>query len=693
MLIREVILENFMSYEYARVPLRDGVNVVCGPNGSGKSSFLVGICVALGDTYTERSKKLSDLIRWGQERARVSLMLDNSRKEDGRLTRNLRQDGKYWFEINQKSAQKYEVVDILQGLGFDPSNMLIIMHQSMPTQFAALPPREKLKTLETAVGFETYRSDVVEAKSKLGGILSEEESLNELLDRASETLGYWREQFERLQVKKQHQTRIVFLQREMAWSRVTALEGALRNLEQELERANSDLYDAEAEMERSSKLVLDAHSELKKYQSAWTELVEKRVEFERKIGICEYTLQNSKESLIQLDGMIKSSGENRRKFEIGTEALRSRLKEGPTTLDDYFNLLAELEQTQVDAYDSWSTELEEQRTEIHGSMDPLSTQLSEAEAGARGVIEDMALVQASIDETNDRYIDGRISMALLKDRRGRLKRRIDGLKGEIDRVRRDLNDAEAEALIKGSRVETGRDSEEILGDIRKISGILMGLADVSEDAEAMYESYSRTYTELKEKVEQVRESRRKVMEEIDERTKRWLEVMRTLLEEVNSRYQSLLSMLQATGEVRLVDTLDIEEAGLEIWVGYKGAVPSRLDPYTHSGGERSTSVMAFLLALQQNVVSPFRAVDEFDLHMDPKNKEVVSEFIPVHGDHPEPDHLQGRRHPRHPGPQDRGRIHSEGRGVAWRTRRPGPSWRESSACAGRSPREHWTPST
>jgi chromosome segregation protein len=105
MLIREVILENFMSYEYARVPLRDGVNVISGPNGSGKSSFLIGICVALGDTYTERSKKLSDLIRWGEDRARVSLLLDNSVKEGRRpiprfdsdvirRTRNLRRDGK-----------------------------------------------------------------------------------------------------------------------------------------------------------------------------------------------------------------------------------------------------------------------------------------------------------------------------------------------------------------------------------------------------------------------------------------------------------------------------------------------------------------------------------------------------------------------------------------------------------------------
>jgi chromosome segregation ATPase len=639
MLIREVILENFMSYEYARVRLKEGVNVVCGPNGSGKSSFLVGICVALGDTYTERSKKLSDLIRWGQDQARVSLLLDNSAREGGRrpiprfdsdlirLTRNLRRDGKYGFEINEKGAQKHEVVDILKGLGFDPTNMLIVMHQNMPTRFAALSIQEKLTTLETAVGFESYRSDVIQAKRKLSGILSEERSLNELLDRARETLGYWREQNERLQEKRQHQTRIVFLQREMAWSRVVALESALSRLEQELDRADAELYEAEAEMGRNGKLVLDLQDELRRYQDERSNLVEKRVDLERTIGICEFTIGNAKDRTLQLDSMLKSSQENRRRFEISAEALKERLKSGPTTLDDFFNLLGEMEETQVEAYDSWHSELAGQRSEIDVSIDTLTRQLSEADAQVKDVIENTMIMNARIDDTRDKYIDGRIRMALLTDRRGRLRRRIDGLKGDIDRVRRDLNDAEAEALIKGARVETGRTSEEILGDIRKTSGILMGLANVSEDAEAMYESYSRTYSELQEKVEQVRESRRQVMEEIEERTKRWRDVMRNLLQEVNSRYQSLLSMLPATGEVRLTETSDIEEAGLEIWVGFRGAQPSRLDPYTHSGGERSTSVMAFLLSLQQNVLSPFRAVDEFDLHMDPKNKEVVSEFI------------------------------------------------------------------
>ena len=72
-----------MSYEYARVAFRPGVNLIVGPNGAGKSSLLLAISVALGQTYTERSKKLSSLIRWDKDQARVTVILDNS-KQNGR---------------------------------------------------------------------------------------------------------------------------------------------------------------------------------------------------------------------------------------------------------------------------------------------------------------------------------------------------------------------------------------------------------------------------------------------------------------------------------------------------------------------------------------------------------------------------------------------------------------------------------
>jgi chromosome segregation ATPase len=639
MLIKEVIIKNFMSYEYARIPLRDGVNIVCGPNGAGKSSLLLAICVALGDTYTERSKKLSDLIRWEQDQAEVSLILDNSPRDDGkrpvpifnidevRLARNLRRDGKYTFELNQRTVSKAEVVELLKGFGFDPDNMLIIMHQNMPGRFANLSPQERLVMFEEAVGFNTFRRDIVEAKQRLGGILSEEKSLNQLLDRARETLAYWREQNERLQEKKQLQTRMNFLQREMAWSKVLHLEGRVKELEQELDQADADLYAAEEEMNRFGKAVVDSNEALKQLRIQWMEFIERRVEAEKALGISEFSINSSKERIQSINKMLGSSGEQRKKLEFTAQTLRERLNKGPTKLDDYFNIIDELEKTQTETFEGWSGELITQRGEAESRIKQLTRQLSDAEAAVSHVTEDMEVIRVRIDATTDQHIEGRIQLALLKDKRGRLKRRIEELKAEIDHANTERRDAEAEAMIKGPRVETGRTSDDVLNEIRKTSGILMGLAVVPEDAEEMYDSYSRTYKDIQEKVAQVQEDRRHVMAEIEERTRKWSEVIHNLLDEVNARYQSLLSRLQARGEVRLINPSDIEEAGLEIFVSFKGGQLSRLDTYTHSGGERSTTVMAFLLALQQNVLSPFRAVDEFDLHMDPKNKEVVSEFI------------------------------------------------------------------
>jgi chromosome segregation protein len=37
--------------------------------------------------------------------------------------------------------------------------------------------------------------------------------------------------------------------------------------------------------------------------------------------------------------------------------------------------------------------------------------------------------------------------------------------------------------------------------------------------------------------------------------------------------------------------------------------------------------MSFLLALQQHVRSPLRAVDEYDVHMDPKNRELIARML------------------------------------------------------------------
>jgi chromosome segregation protein len=191
----------------------------------------------------------------------------------------------------------------------------------------------------------------------------------------------------------------------------------------------------------------------------------------------------------------------------------------------------------------------------------------------------------------------------------------------------DLNDYVKRAETVGQRLVPMKNTMDILEELRVTDGHLAALADVSEDIERMYESYSKLYLELKEKARLVAENREKALEEVNARMDAWRNVIRKLLAQVNAKYKKILAQAFAVGEVKLTNEMDIEAAGLEIFVGFKGGNPVPLNAYTQSGGERSTATVTFLLALQQHVHSPFRAVDEYDVHMDPKNREIIANLI------------------------------------------------------------------
>jgi chromosome segregation protein len=237
------------------------------------------------------------------------------------------------------------------------------------------------------------------------------------------------------------------------------------------------------------------------------------------------------------------------------------------------------------------------------------------------------VLDEAIEKVGNQVLDSRVKLALLQYR-------IENAKTTLERMDRELNDAKVrledttrKAEQVGFRVAVVKEASDILDEIRVTEGHLAALSDVSEDIERMYESYSKLYLELKEKAQLVAENRERTLEEVRTRMQSWRTVMQTFLDRVNLEYQKTLNQAQAEGEVRLANGHDIEAAGLEILVGFKGGRPVPLDAYTQSGGERTTATMSFLLALQQHVRSPFRAVDEYDIHMDPKNREIIGQMI------------------------------------------------------------------
>jgi chromosome segregation ATPase len=594
MLIQEVILENFMSYEYARVPFKQGVNIIGGPNGAGKSSLLLAISVGLGQTYTERSRKLSDLIRWGKDQARVTLILNNSKQGNKRpvskyskdqlfLTRVLRRDGKYFFELENRVASKQDVERLLGKFGVDPDNMLIIMHQSMVEQFSVLSNMEKLRMVEAAVGLEPFRENVLQAKTKLMRILSQEESVSKLLEQAEQTLHYWHEQYEKYQEKKQLQLKRRFLDRELVWAEVEKREAIIKGLQANFNKNQQALG---------------------------------KIEDERQAIISQLDGQQTQQQTLK--GDIKSVFEERL-------SLEREIAQNESTLSLIGQLLGEAQVLETIANKSQFKLL---RSENLKKMVETSKQrIAEANEQVKENQKKMLKLENSTEKISSEALDKRVTLALLEFKRANAIVEMKTIEKQLREAEENLNAAVLKAQQSGERIAVLKSNAEIQDEIGLTNGHLAALADVSEDIERQYESYSKLYLELKEKAQLVAENREKTLEEVKTRMQSWRTVMENLLERVNVEYQKIMSQTLATGEVKLSSAQDIENAGLEIYVGFKGGKPVALDAYTQSGGERTTATMGFLLALQQHVRSPFRAVDEYDIHMDPKNREMIAKVL------------------------------------------------------------------
>ena len=585
-----------MSYEYARVPFKPGVNVIGGPNGAGKSSLLLAISVGLGQSYTERSRKLSDLIRWDKDKARVTLILNNSKRGNRRpvskynkdqlfLTRVLRRDGKYWFELENRAATKQDVERLLGKFGVDPDNMLIIMHQNMVEQFSVLSNMEKLRMVEAAVGLEPFRENVLQAQRKLTRILSQEESVGKLLESAEQTLNYWREQYTKYQEKKQLQTKRRFLDRELLWAEVERREGNFKALQADRQKEKEILNLIEMETETAKTQVEEQRSQQEALRDEMKTVFGERLSLERGFAENEVTASMVQQLLKEASVLQSEIEKNVNQFKLfRSENLRELLENSQQNLSKI------------------NEKVKENQTKIRS-------------------------LEEAAEKVTNQVLDNRIQLALLHYRRENIMADLKKIDDALNDAKANLNVTTAKAEQTGARIAVVKSPAEILDEIRVTDGHLAALAGVSEDIERMYESYSKLYLELKEKARVVAENREKTLDEVKTRLHAWRNVMQSLLERVNLEYQRIMGKTLASGEVRLANGHDIETTGLEILVGFKGGKPVALDAYTQSGGERTTATMSFLLALQQHVRSPFRAVDEYDIHMDPKNREMIAHML------------------------------------------------------------------
>jgi len=519
-----------MSYKYAIIPIHPRLNLILGPNGSGKSSILLGVSVGLGQSRSGRAEKLSDLIRNGEDVARVTLVFDNSPGQDGKrpvsfirsdelvITRYLRRDGEYWSQINYNPATKMEIDEILSLFGIDPSNMLIIMHQYMIEEFASLDPPEKLRLVEGAVGLSGLRENIKASQERLSRIVSEEKSVEALLNEARETLGMWRAEYEKLVKKRELQALHAELNRLLKWSVYNQLNAEKTRLEENVSKLEARIAEGNRIVSRT----------MEKCEKVWSRLNKARMKLKRVF------------------------------FKASEKGFDDNL------IDEY-------------------SKLDEEITKLIRSYVKLN-------------------VKAEVLKYRIRELD--------RERR-RIQERI---KNVEDRVR------EAKAQLEGEAPKEVEPPDVLEKRINDCIIQVASLGTVSENAEELYKNYLNVYSDLEQKVKVIVENRRAAENELKDRIEIWRKKVVETINRVNESFRRNMEVMGGTGELRLVNLEDIENAGLTILVSFGGSNLTEFNAYTQSGGERSATVVSFLMALQSLVKSSIRGIDELDVHMDPINR-------------------------------------------------------------------------
>ena len=125
MILNEISLRDFRSYDAADFSFSPGVNIICGDNGKGKTNLLEGIWMLTG-VRSWRAAKKAELIRWDASAAGLSARVE-TRGRKFALQLDMPASGRSQIRINGvKKQRQLELSECLRCVLFSPEDLYLI---------------------------------------------------------------------------------------------------------------------------------------------------------------------------------------------------------------------------------------------------------------------------------------------------------------------------------------------------------------------------------------------------------------------------------------------------------------------------------------------------------------------------------------------------------------------------------------
>ena len=155
----------------------------------------------------------------------------------------------------------------------------------------------------------------------------------------------------------------------------------------------------------------------------------------------------------------------------------------------------------------------------------------------------------------------------------------------------------------------------------------MEIGSVNLAAIDEYERENARYNELTDQKRDLTESRESLLTLIRDIESEIVEKFSIAFEEINKNFEYMCKTILngAKGVIRLLDSENLLETGLELSVKYKNKPEQTL--LLLSGGEKSMLAVSFIMAIFMFKPSPFTFFDEIEAALDEENTKKIVKLL------------------------------------------------------------------
>ncbi|KAI4478557.1 hypothetical protein M0804_011880 [Polistes exclamans] len=221
-IIKQIYLENFVTYNQVIIKPGRNLNLIIGPNGTGKSTIVCAIVLGLGGkpNIIGRALYVKDYVKNGCDEAKIEIQLKENCTKFVTITRIFNTSGKTFWLLDGQSSNYADILEITRSFNIQVDNLCQFLPQDKVHDFSKMNAQELLENTERSVGdpilleyhmkLKEYRSELKELESK---ILTKQR----ILETKSQKYEHLKGIVSTIKEKKAIKNKIITLKQKKAW--------------------------------------------------------------------------------------------------------------------------------------------------------------------------------------------------------------------------------------------------------------------------------------------------------------------------------------------------------------------------------------------------------------------------------------------------------------------------------------------